>query len=254
MNDPIFLLSTGRTGTKFFSEFFDAYARNVASYHTTRNTRFINIVSNLYARRLIPALMAGSIWKALKYKSIKSHPSRYVENNPFYYSLSGIISSYFPDAKFIYIVRSPKTYVLSHIKKERQNIRSKIANCLIPFWQPLSYIEHLKGLFDDFYQRVDFYSRIWNYKNAILLKEAEKKKNILILRFEDIFDKENGPTVLNHLVGWLGMQLRRPVEGDSILQKVNPSKPDESRKWDRHCDEIIRTNCGELITRFHYRI
>lgn len=252
MDNPIFLLSTGRTGTKFFSKFFDAYLIDVASYHTTKKTRFINVVGNLYARQLMPALLAGYIWKLLKYKFVKSHRSRYIENNPFYYSLSNLISAYFPGSKFIYIVRSPKTYILSHIRKENQNIKSKVANCLIPYWQPVSYIEHLKGLFGDFYQRVEFYASIWNFKNSYLLKASEENKRFITVRFEDIFDPENGPNVLKRLLDWLELLPRHCIEKSAILQKVNPSKPDKDIKWDKRCDEIVKKRCGDLMKLFHY--
>lgn len=246
------MISTGRTGTKYFSRFFREYIIDVASYHTTNYTRFINVVGNLYALKLLPPFFAGKIWKALKYDSIKSHRLRYIENNPHYYSLTNMISGYFPQAKYIYVVRSPKSYILSHFKKEDQHIKSKIANCLVPFWQPISYFEQVKGLFGDFYQRVEFYADIWNYKNNYLLSVSRENTQYMTIRFEDVFDPGKGPDILKQLADWLGLVPKRRIDSSVLLEKVNSSKADQKIFWDERCNKIVADKCMALMKIFQY--
>lgn len=254
MNNPIFLVSTGRTGTKYFSDFFSKYASGLVSYHTSKYTRFLNIVSNIYARNLISKSLMEKIWKGLKFKKIQNTNLRYFESNPYYYNLIDIINSFFPKSKFVCIVRNPKTFILSHIRWETQRWQSTIANCLVPFWQPTSYRDQIMGLKRDYYQRVAFYARIWNRKNTAILRQALGKKNVTTIRFEDIFDQENGIYVLSKVSDWLNLNLVKPVTKDIITKKINTSKSYTQKQWDKDCYQIVKKYCSSLAIKTGYSI
>lgn len=252
MNNPIFLLSTGRTGTKFFSKFFSNYCQNISSYHTTSYTRFLNLLGNMYGMNLLSKNNVIFFWKKLKYDEIKSHASRYIECNPYYYNMLDVIMHFFPNAKFIIIVRAPKSFICSHIKWEKQRLKSFIANQLIPFWQPVSYLTQLKGITFNHYQRVEFYSRVWTKKNEALLKSIENKENAIMIKFENIFDPMTGIENIERLVEWAGISLKSPITNEVITKKLNVTKAPDIFLWDGHCDKIMNEFCGVLMKKMGY--
>ena len=247
MNNPIFLISTGRTGTKFFSDFFSSYGIDVASYHTSSFTRVLNVLGNMYWRKLFSRSVMKFLWKRLKFKRIKSHGSRYIECNPYYYNMIDIILDFFPGAKFIFIVRSPKAFIVSHIKWERQRLKSMVANRLVPFWQPTSYLDQVKGFTNDYYQRVEFYSKIWARKNTAIMGAVSGKDNVITLFFEQLFHPETGVKVMSGLVRWLDVPLNKPISQDMITAKKNISKGVQTESWDDNCTRIMNSYCQPLV-------
>ena len=247
MNNPIFLVSTGRTGTKFFSNFFSMYGIDVASYHTSSFTRALNVLGNMYWGKLVSRSMMKFLWQRLKFKRIKSHASRYIECNPYYYNMIDIILDCFPGAKFIFIIRTPKAFIVSHIKWERQRLKSMIANRLIPFWQPTSYLDQIIGFKNDYYQRVGFYSKIWARKNAAIMGAVSGKDNVITLFFEQLFHPETGVDVMSGLVRWLDVPLNKPITEDMITAKKNISKGVQTESWDDNCTKIMNSYCQPLL-------
>jgi hypothetical protein len=250
---PIFLVSTGRTGTKYFSKLFAAHCTNVTCYHESRLSRLITVLSNMLMRGIISKRMMKKVWKFLKYGEIISGTTRYIECNPNYYNIIEIINELFPEAKFIFIVRSPKSYIISHINWERQRWRSIIANRLVPFWQPMPYLEELKGFRNDYHQRVNFYSTIWERKNSQILDSIRGWDNVITLRFEDIFDARKGKEILTDLMEWLELPLVRPIDTAVVTAKQNVSERDISGQWDEECTRIVMNNNGKLMEKFGYR-
>jgi hypothetical protein len=250
---PIFLVSTGRTGTKYFSKLFSTHCSGITCYHTSSFSRLLNVISNMHWQGIIPKNVMKRIWKTLKYKEIRSLSMRYIECNPNYYNLIEIISELFPDAKFIYVVRSPKAYITSHINWERQRWKSIIANRLVPFWQPMPYIEELKGFTNDYHQRVDFYSTIWERKNAHILETIAGNEHVITLRFEDIFDPQKGTDILFRLMEWLELPLVRPIDSKTVTTKQNISRTGSEDQWNEHCSQIVKRNNSGLMERFGYK-
>ena len=247
MNSPIFFISTGRTGTKFFSNFFSTYAVGVDAYHTSRFTRVLNVLGNMYWHKLVSRSAMKKFWKLLKFNGIQSHRSRYLECNPYYYNMIDIVAEFFPDAKFVFIIRLPKSFIISHIKWERQRWQSIIANRLVPFWQPTSYLDQVRGLMNNYYQRVEFYSKIWARKNEAILMAVLGNDNATTLRFEQLFHPSMGVNVMANLVEWLEVAIRKPITREMIAAKINMTKGLYSDFWDNHCNKIVNRYCGSLL-------
>jgi len=251
MKKQIFLVSTGRTGTKFFSKFFADYFDNVSSYHTTKNSEFLNIVSNLYQLKIIKRNKARKAWQLLKNNFVSSHDGTYIECNPYYYGILDIISEFYKDLSIIHIIRSPKSYVISHVKKEKQNIKSRIANKLIPYWQPVLLREQIKGISGDFYQRVDFYSQVWNFKNKVISRSGTELP-LLTFKFEDIFESDKGEDVLCRLLKEFNLEPTTDINKELLKRKINSTRSSKKIQWDNKCDEIVNKNCGNIMKRFGY--
>ena len=233
--------------SEFFSEFFSGNVEDISSYHTTRHTEIMNILGNAYLTDKVSKSLIRKVWKALKYDFIRSHTDRhYIENNPYYLGFLDVITESFPDAKYVIVVRRPKDYIISHLNREYTRFKSKVANRSIPFWQPLPYRDHLSGWKIDFYQRVSFYAKVWEYKNRYLNKFQKSNGNARLLRFEDIFGDQN-TEILRELLAWLDLTPVRRIEKSVFIGKVNRSRLTDRVQWDERCDETVANICGPLV-------
>jgi len=249
MKEPIFLVSTGRTGTVFLAKLFQVYAKDMDANHSTRFTRPINILANMYAMGKLPKKTMKRVFGLVKFRAISNSSLRYFESNPFYINIVDIIHEFFPEARFIHIVRSPASYTRSHIAWERGRLKSRLANQCLPFWQPVPYTAHLKGLHFDLYQRVDFYARSWNVKNENAFSVLENRPNVLMLQFEDVFDRTIGHSLLTHIFEWLGVRLKEDMPCDVLDKRENESDGKCILPWNDRCDEIVREQCGHTWNR-----
>jgi len=251
MLPPIFLVSTGRTGTRFFSGFFQEYAEGVASHHTSDFTRLVNVVGNMRYLGLAPMPLVRLLWRALKVPVIRAEKRRYLECNPYYYNILDLVWESFPEARVVHVIRHPRTFVQSHIKWERQRWMSRIANQLVPFWGPVGYHEQLLGLGGNTQQRIRYYAKVWRHKNEAILRAIEGDPRAITYRFEDLFATDGGPVRLVELLTWLGLTLTRQVGDDALARRRNEttSRP---LAWDTACDDAIRLECAPLMEAFGY--
>ena len=81
--------------------------------------RLIHVLANLYETGLLPEPLMKLLWAKLRANMVSAHSNRYVECNAYYYNLVDIIGSQFPDAKFIFVVRAPRPFIVSYINWER---------------------------------------------------------------------------------------------------------------------------------------
>ena len=252
MKNPIYLVSTGRTGTKYFSNFFSTYGIDVTSYHTSKFTRTVNVLGNMYRQKMLSRRMMKMLLKHIKFHSVQSHNSRYIECNPYYYNIIDIIDDFFPEAKFIFVVRSPKSFISSYIKMERQRWKSTIANRLIPFWQPTSYLDQIRGIGNNYYQRVEFFSKVWARKNTTIMKALSGRNNSISLRFEQVFNPATGVDVMKGLIKWLDIGLKKPITQEMIVTKKNATIEDNVNSWDGHCTTIMNRYCSSVLRDLGY--
>jgi hypothetical protein len=117
ISNPIFYISTGRTGTKFVAELM-RLCPTVKAYHEPEPT-LMAVSTELYESRLSPE-MQKLIFKSVRYeKMLKNYLAglRYVESNQTLISLVDGILLTFPKAKIVFLVRHPYSFAQSAFKK-----------------------------------------------------------------------------------------------------------------------------------------
>jgi len=249
---PIFLISTGRTGTKYFSKLFQAHSENTVTFHTSKHTRLIHIANNMHYLGIAPQGLPKWLWQRLKVPVIKAAQGQYIECNPYYYQNIPFIWKTFPQARIIFAIRNPREFICSHIRWERQRLMSRIANQLIPFWAPVPYWQQFAGISGNLYQRVAYYARIWTRKNTVIKSAIADDSRAVSLRFEDVFANPNGVEKLTELFEWLELPLIKPIEQGVIKKRENITHGN-AIKWDNHCEAIMIRECHGLMDEFGYR-
>ncbi len=139
---PILIISTGRTGTIFFSRLFaDLYPTLAASYHERGNSRPIQILTNLHFSHLLPKSGLKAAWKLFKSGEVEACEKNFTLTPiAFCTDLPRLRQNFIPNLKVLHIVRDPRTYVTSHLNFSRQKGTSYIANYFVPFWQPNPFL------------------------------------------------------------------------------------------------------------------
>lgn len=193
--DAILIVSSGRTGTKFFEYFFNEIDPTSIVFHEPKPDFF-----NLSIRKLRSKLDSNLVTEEMiKHRSslIAKEKKRlglkkitYIESNPFLFPLLKEYSSVFKSVKIIYITRDPKTYLISAYNKDPQN--DKVNN----FYGPsdrrkrLTAVDYneLTQVEWDSLNRAEKIAWYWNKSNEILFSFYSKHKdNSILVRYEDLF-------------------------------------------------------------------
>ena len=193
------IISTGRTGTNFFEDFFNQNFNSVLAKHEPQPDLFnlgLNYHRNgvskenlttevIYARRdIINQLING------KYQN-------YVETNPFLSYLSPILNNIFYQPKILHIIRHPDTYIYSAINKDPNNSGNYF----------MSDTDHRNRInANDFpdnkyygkWSEMNQFERIcWNWVNTnnYIDEHLKDSPNYLRIKFEDLFSDAQENTI-----------------------------------------------------------
>jgi len=254
---PILIISTGRTGTIFFSRLFaDLYPTLAASYHERGNSRPLQILTNLHFSHILPKSGLKAAWKLFKSGEIESCERQFhIDANCFLYGIASLAPELYPNLKVLHIVRDPRTYVTSHLNFSRQKGTSFIANYFVPFWQPNPFLIGelpLKRAIG--FTRFEKYCWIWNFKNRVMEGLEISITPYLRVRFEDLFNTGNPEEVFGKVTDFLGLPRVSDIS-ERFLQPANTSaKTDfpEWREWTPQQAAHLDSFCGERMNKYGY--
>jgi hypothetical protein len=254
---PILIISTGRTGTIFFSRLFaDLYPADVASYHERGASRPIQILTNMHFARLLPKSGLKAAWKILKGNEIKTCAKPFhIDANCFLYGLAPLAPELYPNLKVIHIVRDPRAYVTSHLNFSRQKRTSFIANYLTPFWQPNPFLMgeiplHKMASFT----RFEKYCWIWDFKNRIMEALENTATPYLRVRFEDLFNTHDPESVFRTITDFIGLPQAKNIR-DRFREPANTSSKADFPEWPYWTPQQavqLQFLCGSRMSRYGY--
>lgn len=194
--DAVFVVSTGRTGTKFFETFFNNIDSHTFAVHEPQPD-FFDLGIEKYREKKPAKIVSDYIFQkrdAYLRSFCAQRVKRYVECNPFLSFLLPEIKAVFKKAKFIVVTRQPETYVKSALNK------SPLDDGAFYFYGKKDKRIRLKAsdIEEDPYQKDwDSFSRMqkiawhWSKCNEILMDFLkENQSTCLHIHFEDIFTKD----------------------------------------------------------------
>ena len=256
MTIPIHILSTGRTGTVFFSRLFGNLYPEVDAYHERGISRPVQILTNLYFDGLIPRQGPILAWKIFKGREVARCKKPYhLDANSFLYGISSVAPDLIPGLKVVHIVRDPRTYVTSHLNYARYKKSSFIANYLVPFWQPsplLSGKIPMKKCLS--LSRLEKYAWIWDFKNKVIESIENTEIPYLRIRFEDIFNTINPEENFSRMTDFIGLPRQSNVR-EFFNRPENQAPKDHIHEWTEweptQCLQLQEI-CGNLMTKYGY--
>lgn len=218
--DVYFIVSTGRTGTKFFETFLRNASDNVYCVHEPQPDLFdISIKKVRY--HVPPRNIVDQIIKARRKelkRFIDSGKKVYVESNPFVVFLLPEIMATFPNVKFVFIYREIDSYVKSAMNKSplsdgRNNFygktdgRKRICAKDFPEDYRFSDWEQMSRA-----QKITWY---WGKCNTELLSfSRENSSRVLEISFEKFFHSKHEDRFKNIII--LLNYLKINVEKDKL--------------------------------------
>jgi hypothetical protein len=254
-NKPVsFILSTGRTGTQFFSNYLSRTCEGLLCLHEPFPSRRFKWYSNFYLNGKLSKEFIAKQYLA-KRKNILHNDTidHYVESSNFLFGCVQPINEAIEELRIIHIVRHPITYTVSHLNKGFWSGIKGFTARNIPGW--LEFIDkEIKSSGDP----IKILLARWVYVNNVI-SSYQNTNAYFTLRFEDVFAKDavNPVNLLNQTREFLGCgDLGQNEQEEWLKVRPNKSRKDLSKKWPvqkEHLDFIIKKG-EDLLRKFNYTI
>ncbi len=180
---PVFIVSTGRTGTKFFSVFFNYFNNILALHEPYPDFRKLSVN---YARGKVSfnaaAKQIEKNRRLINYELKKKKINIYIESNNRFFSLLKPLRAVFPGAKIIYIVRDGRDYVRSGMSRNWYTASDKNTRLRADMFPGDPYYEKWNKM-----NRFEKIAWRWQKKDGIIHDDIKTLDNTIKVTFEDIF-------------------------------------------------------------------
>jgi len=245
MSRKYFIVSTGRTGTKFLAKSLNSI-NGVKSLHEPspqmlkESSRLIRFYDNNFRNTKIRNYIPFDKWYGFKFQRTRNKYSKeyevYVESNCFLWGILDFVKEKFPESRIIHIIRSPQEFIQSALSKGAH----------FNSWEHAKHFKVICGVYNN--EKEQEWENISPFERAAKywLKCNRTIRDFgpdLQLNFDEIF---NTPYEgFKRLLDFIGKTNFEPTElVPSPDKKVNKSKdyllpPPEN--WESSWEEICRT-------------
>lgn len=180
-----FILSTGRTGTQFFSSYLTESCHDILCLHEPKPSRRFKWYSNFYLNQKISsAFVARQFLKSRQNVLKRTDYSHYVESSNFMFGNMPAIEQVASELSVIHLVREPLSYIRSHLNKGFWSGIKGFTARNIPGW-----LEFLDPEIRKSGDPVLILAARWIYVNRII-GSYQQKYPYLNIRFEDLFNAD----------------------------------------------------------------
>lgn len=245
MPNPVFILSTGRTGTQFFEDYFNKTSDAVCRHEPWPSRRF-KFLSNLYLNRKVSARRVSRIYHKSRKKLFRSLKGRnYIESSNFIFGCMNPLKEHYEEVKIIHIVRHPLSYITSHLGKGFWRGHKRFFARYIPFWLEKLPVE-------DRSDPIELLAARWNYVNRQIGSYAFGHPYLRI-RFEDLFSEDSATASgkLNQIREFCGLSPMETSENEGWLRlPKNVSRQKDALQAEKEL--YILERCSDLMKEYHY--
>ena len=233
---PVFFLSTGRCGTKWFSTLLKK-DKDLAVFHNpsptfARQNKYVykqfklnNFSPSLEIKELIREMFLVGRENHLRY-TYKTE-KRYVETNNYITFFAPIIKELFHDAKFVLLYRDPYGYIKSAYQREYYSSKYEDGKRIFPLteseirmWSNFNRVEKIAWLWKTTYNYALEFSKIYEVELYKFNFNLLNKENVIELLKELNVQKISG----------------------RYIEKIIPKKINAQKKVIDNVDEIINEN------------
>ncbi len=255
---PVFFLSTGRTGTKFFTELL-SHSKNVCVFHSPQ-PEFIEqgkIAYEAYQllgqsdrdktlNELISQIFVVGREELLFKTYLRNQ--RYMETNNRITFLAPAIKYYIPNAKFVHLHRHPGEFIRSGLRRgwysgdlshDKGRVEPTSNSSNFNEWNNFDSVEKIAWLWNETNQFINDFLAQLNQDDYFVFNfnELNREHVSQLLQFLDI-DEIEDETI-----------------GRLLPQKVNEQKTgsiDEYLNWEEAEKEKVRRICQKLADEYNY--
>ena len=251
------VVSTGRTGTKYFSSVMNHNNKYIAKHEpfpmgNIEGIKFL--LGQLNEKELKSFLLKGrkSILKELKQKNL----SKYTEFNAGLIFYIGLLHEIFPNIRIAHIIRDPRGFVRSGCSRKNSDNKQRYLNDNNWIIKSSDLPEDKHYLLWNKMDMPEKFMWIWNLKNTFAYNESLKHEHIRSFKFEEImFDKEKKKEFINFIqfnedTNWLDEILSNEsnLDKNETSDFLFPSYKD----WSVDLTNKLDVHCGALMKKFNY--
>ena len=256
---PVFVLSSGRCGTKFMTELLSC-SKQVSAHHEPlpKMEYFINQV--FHSEEMVEQKKIINITRMELILDAFIKNKFYLETSHATTFFAPAIADLFKKAKFIHIVRHPGDFTRSAMRKgwyENDTIwesgRIKMAD--LELWQSLTTIEKICWLWkttntfiDHFKQSLDDDSRIKMFHIEDVVSDVATAQELI--KFIGVTDLDE-KTITGRLESKVNELVINDDEPENMRKRANfpPYK-----EWQREDIDTLTKHCFTLATQYHYEL
>ena len=223
-----FIISTGRTGTKFLAKFFNEIGKSIAVHEP--NPDFLKLAIN-YAQKKVNKEKTKEkldLYRRPLARKIKRSPfNTYIESNNRLFSLIEPLTDVFENFKIIHIVRDGRDYVRSGMSRDwytPNDDELRLKSSMFPD-DPYFNVWNKMNRFEKICWR-------WQKKDNFIYEDLKTVENSIRIKFRDIFNSKdhNGLFKIADYIGISKTETSKMID-EMINKKVNNNKQYEIPRW-----------------------
>ena len=254
IKNPVFFLSTGRCGTKWFSDLLSQNKKLFVLHSPVPNLAIQSkLVYELFQKKslddtiteLLKEIFFVGREQYLRY-SYKTN-KRYIETNNYITFFAPILMELFPDAKFVHLYRHPGEFVRSVIRRNyyTDNNPDDLKR-IVPLDNPIK--EHWGN-----FSQLEKTAWLWNETNLFIEQFKEKNPG-------KVFDFNFNELTTDHvikLLQFLEIQINHGIISKSLNKKTNVQKKGNFKKysnWEKTKKQELINICNELAAKYNYNL
>ncbi|HAF31119.1 MAG TPA: hypothetical protein DCG75_18940 [Bacteroidales bacterium] len=254
IKNPVFFLSTGRCGTKWFSDLLKHNKSLMILHSPVPNLAVQGKFAYEILNYNLPTDSEKNLLKEIYFAGREQYlrytyktEKRYVETNNYITFFAPILAELFPEAKFVHLFRHPGEFVRSGIRRnyystnnpddiKRITPQNKHQNLN---WETLSQLEKTAWL--------------WNETNLFIENFKEKHSS----RCQNFNFNELSVENVNSLLTFLDIDISKAAILKSLGKKSNTQIQGSFPKyedWDQDQKIILKRTCSDLAKKYDYKI
>ncbi len=223
-----FLVSTGRTGTKFLARFFNRYPDTWAVHEPKPD--FLKLGINYARGRIDPFQVKKIISKnrtAHFKKARRIKAKNYIESNNRLFSVLEQLKKIFPAAGIVHIVRDGRDYVRSGMSRAWYKKHDSTLRLSANFFPNDPYFEKWDKL--SRFQKICWR---WQKKDGFIYQSLKNIENSITVKYEEIF-KDNGFKGLYRIANYVNMdrKLTDKFVREQMENKINATRGYDIPHW-----------------------
>lgn len=247
IKDPIFFLSTGRCGTKWFSDLLNIDKSLFVNHAPVPSLAIQSKLAYTYTNQLTNPDI-NSLLKEIFLTAREQHlrytyktGKRYIETNNYITFFAPLLADLFPDAKFVHLVRHPAAFIRSGMRRDYYTASIQDSKRIVPLanspyydkWRAFSRLEKIAWLWQETNDYIEQFKATCSNHYTFVFDELDTQHVQRLLDFLEIEIPEK------KIDGRLSLKKNRQSAG--VFPKFEKWEQENKDKMIDICKEGMKT-------------